>query len=179
MWVTAGDITAQLNDPLAQSCFDQAMECFQAMYLSDACTSNVMPRPDLMANLDGSVDRIAPAVRHSASFLRALDALLREANVMVSRSRARVLSAASLEPDSDGVNAFLRAGVADLAGAMNIYRKLGDIPAAADCLLVCPFAPIIRCVLLCYRCVPKFWTHLRKAYACAQRPGLPQACGCG
>jgi hypothetical protein len=29
---------------------------------------------------------------------------------------------------------------------------------------------------LCYRCIPKYWTHRRTTYACAQRPGLPQAC---
>ncbi len=34
-------------------------------------------------------------------------------------------------------------------------------------------------LFLCFRCVPKFWTHVRKVYACAQRLGLPQVCGCG
>ncbi len=28
-----------------------------------------------------------------------------------------------------------------------------------------------------YRCMPKFPFYGKKAYACAQRPGLPQACG--
>jgi hypothetical protein len=41
------------------------------------------------------------------------------------------------------------------------------------------FERMRKCVRASYRCIPKFWTHRRKAYACAQRPGLPQACGCG
>ncbi len=41
---------------------------------------------------------------------------------------------------------------------------------AADCLTL---------AVVCHPRVPKFSPYVKRACACAQRPGLPQACGCG
>jgi hypothetical protein len=58
------------------------------------------------------------------------------------------------------------------------YVSAGVLPCLS---VVCclPWSRAIGSIAVPYRDVPKYSPYRKKAYACTQRPGLPQACGCG
>ena len=131
VFIVMAQVKAQRGEESALPLFDESIRYFRDVYTAPECGAP-LNRSELLASLTGDVSRIIPAVRHAPGFTRALDALLLEAGAMIARSNARLF----LSPSDAVPKQTLDLAVADLVGAMTIFRKIGDIPNAAQCLVV-------------------------------------------